>query len=68
MIPVILECEKYDEHVLKKINTKFSQPVIYFFGLTWEFFVGYDCSLQKKLIFFSNQCLNSNSKGFGNLW
>ncbi len=31
MIPVILECEKYDEHVFKKINTKFSQPDINFF-------------------------------------
>ncbi len=38
MIPVILECEKYVEHVFKKkINTKFSQPHIYFFYLTSEF-------------------------------
>jgi hypothetical protein len=42
MIPVILECEKYVEHVFKKINTKFSQPVIYFLDQTYlGILVGY---------------------------
>jgi hypothetical protein len=68
MIPVILECEKYVEHVFKKINRKFSQPHSNFFCSDLGIFCWLRLFTPEEAYFFSNQCKDSTGKCFGNLW